>query len=80
MQVKQEDIDRVAGVLVPTWQSVVAVAYHAKVTPKLALKITKYLRDSLRSVEIRDCRLDGHNPVYMVRPIASEPIMELRDD
>lgn len=68
MKVTQEEIENIQKALVPTWQSVVAVAYHARIKPKRALGILKYFRDTLGAVEMRDCRLDGHNPVWMVRP------------
>ena len=70
MLVKQEEVDAVKNALVPTWQSVVAIAYHAKVGRKKTLFILKkVLRDKANYVEMRDCRLDGHNPVWMARPI-----------
>lgn len=74
MKVKHDEIESIKSVLVPTWQSVVAVSFHAKVGKKRALAILKYFRDSLGLVEMRDCRLDGHNPVWMVRPKKNEEI------
>ena len=70
MLVKQEEIDAVKNALVPTWQSVVAISYHAKVGRKKTLFILKkVLRDNANYVEMRDCRLDGHNAVWMARPV-----------
>lgn len=70
MLVNQQEIDRVKSVLVPTWQSVIAISYHAKMDNKKVLYIIKrILRDIERCVEIENRRVDGHNPVYVVRPI-----------
>jgi len=69
MNVEQKEIDAIKNELVPTWQSVAAVAHHAGIKPKRALRIIKFLRDNLKIVEMRDCRLDGHNPVWLVRPL-----------
>lgn len=70
MLVKQEEVDAVKNALVPTWQSVVAVSYHAKVGRKKTLFILKsILRDQAKYVEMRDYRMDRHNPVWIVRPI-----------
>lgn len=68
MKVTQDELENIQNALVPTWQSVVAVAYHARINPKRTLRILKYFRDVTDFVEMRDCRLDGHNPVWLVRP------------
>jgi hypothetical protein len=71
MKATHEEIERVKNATIPcqTWQSVSAISYHARVAKKRTLMIVKYMRDTLGLVEMRDCRLDGHNPVWLVRPL-----------
>lgn len=62
----EDEVLKVRSVLLPTWQSVMAVSMHAELPHRMVLKILREQAERLR-VERRDCRLDGHNTVWMVR-------------
>lgn len=62
----EHEVWRIQAVLLTTWQSVIAISEHSGVDHKKTLAILKDRATDLR-IERRDCRLDGHNPVWMVR-------------
>jgi len=80
MKITQQELESVKNVLLPTWQSVVAIAYHAQIKPKKTLSIVRYLRDKLDLVETRDCRMDGHNPVWLAKLKVKEVIKKPKEN
>jgi len=60
------EIGRVERVLLRTWQSVIAISEHAGLEHRKTLAIIKERKLEL-GIETRDGRLDGHNPVWLVR-------------
>lgn len=65
------DAERIRQFLLKTWVSAVAISAYAHVPHRRALEIMRDMRDS-GLIEMRDCRLDGHNPVWMVRLAGGE--------
>lgn len=65
------DAELIRQFLLMTWVSAVAISAYARVPHRRALEIMRDMRDS-GLIEMRDCRLDGHNPVLMVRLAGGE--------
>lgn len=61
-----DEIGAIKAVLIKTWVSAVAISVYAGVPHRRTLEILKDMKRRAE-IEMRDCRLDGHNPVWMVR-------------